>query len=294
MNEFILSCGSTVDLKPEHLKKRNLHVMNFRFMVDNIEYVDDFGKTLSYEKLYSAMDAGKKTATSQINSAEYVQAYEEFFKQGKDVISVVLSSGITGTYHAALMAKKELEEKYPQNKLYVIDSLCASSGYGMLMDMLADYRDEGHTAIQVVEYAEKIKKRIHHLFFSTDLSAYVKGGRISAASGLFGTLLHICPLLYVNPEGKLIPEKKLMGKKRAMNELLNEMKDRIQDGTDYNGRCYLCHSSAFNDALELAKMIENTFDNLKGKCIIYDIGATIGCHTGRGTVAAFFVGKQRE
>ncbi len=294
MNEFILSCGSTVDLNPEHLKKRNLHVMNFRFMVDNIEYVDDFGKTLSYEELYSAMDAGKKTVTSQINSTEYVQAYEEFLKQGKDVVSVVLSSGITGTYHAALMAKKGLEEKYPQNKLYVIDSLCASSGYGMLMDILADYRDEGYTAIQVVEYAEKIKKHIHHLFFSTDLSAYVRGGRISAASGLFGTLLHICPLLYVNPEGKLIPEKKLMGKKRAMNELINEMKDRIQDGDNYNGRCYLCHSSALNDALELAKMIENTFDNLKGKCIIYDIGATIGCHTGRGTVAAFFVGKERE
>lgn len=293
MNEFILSCGSTVDLKPEHLEQRNIHVINFRFMVDNVEYVDDFGKSLTYEQLYTAMDAGKKTSTSQINSTEYVQTYEEFFKQGKDVISVVLSSGITGTYQAALMAKRELEEKYPQNKLYVIDSLCASSGYGMLIDMLADYRDEGHNVTEIVEYAEKIKKRIHHLFFSTDLSAYVRSGRVSAAAGLFGTLLHICPLLYVNPEGKLIPEKKLMGKKRAMTELLNEMIDRAQDGTDYNGRCYLCHSSALADALELEKMIENTFVNLKGKCVIYDIGATIGCHTGRGTVAAFFIGNER-
>lgn len=293
MHEYVLSCGSTVDLTEKRLAERNILCFPFHFILDGKEYDDDFGKSLSYAELYKALADGKTAKTSQINTDEYVCGFEPVLKEGKDLIHVVLSSGITGSYNSALRAKAILGEKYPERRIFVVDALCISSGYGMLMELAADKRDAGASAEEVVEYIEGIKKRIHHLFFSTDLTQYIKGGRVSPVAGMFGTLLKICPLLYINAEGKLVVEKKCMGKKRAMNEMMGEMLDRIDGGRDYNGKCYLCHSQALADAEIFRNMVEEHFPALAGKCEIYDIGATIGCHSGAGTVAVFFVGKER-
>ncbi len=292
-NNYVLSCSSTTDLSAEKLRSRNLHYMTFKFRVDDVDYADDFGASLPFKDLYAKMGDGAKVSTTQITAQEYVDEFEPILKEGKDIVHITLSSGISGTYQSALSAKKELEEKYPERKVYIIDSLAASSGYGMLSLKAADYRDQGHTAEELVEYVENLKLKIHHVFFSTDLSAYIRGGRISAASGLIGTLLRICPLMYVNKEGKLIVKKKLIGKKRAEIELMKEMLANVQDGTDYDGECFLCHSECRDDAEYLVGEIEKTFPALKGKCEIYDIGATIGCHSGPGTAAVFFIGKER-
>ncbi len=293
MSNYVLGCGSTVDLNEQHLKERNVDVLPFHFRLGEKDYDDDFGKSIAYKDLYAEMAKGTPAKTSQTTAAEYEETFAPVLEKGLDVVHVTLSSGISGSYGSCLIAKKTLEEKFPGRKVYVIDSLCASSGYGMLIDLAADYRDEGHSAAELADYIEKTKLRIHHLFYSMDLSAYVRGGRVSQTAGIIGSLLKICPLLYVSPEGKLLIKKKLIGKKRAVNELITEMLKNADDGEDYDGPCYLCNSESLEDAEYTVSEIEKAFPNLKGKCKIFDIGATIGCHTGAGTVAVFFLGKPR-
>lgn len=294
MSDYILGCGSTVDLNENHLKERNIEVLPFHFRLGEKDYDDDFGKSIAYKTLYAEMAKGVPAKTSQTTAGEYEEAFKPFLEKGLDVVHVTLSSGISGSYESCLIAKKTLEEKFPGRKVYVVDSLCASSGYGMLMDLAADYRDEGKTAAELAEYIEKVKHKIHHLFYSMDLSAYVRGGRVSAAAGILGSLLKICPLLYVSPEGKLVIKKKLIGKKRAVAELINEMLKNADNGENYNGPCYLCNSDCIEDAKYTLAEVEKAFPKLKGKCKIFDIGATIGCHTGTGTVAVFFLGTPRN
>ena len=292
MNNFVLTCGSTADLGVEYAKERDVAVLPFKFMLGDIDHLDD-GKEISNTKVYEILSKGVVGKTSQITSSEYEEFFTPYLEKGLDVVHVTLSSGISGSYGSCLIAKKTLEEKFPGRKVYVIDSLCASSGYGMLIDLAADYRDEGHSAAELADYIEKTKLRIHHLFYSMDLSAYVRGGRVSQAAGIIGSLLRICPLLYVSPEGKLLIKKKLIGKRRAVIELITEMLKNADDGEDYDGPCYLCNSESLEDAEYTVSEIEKAFPNLKGKCKIFDIGATIGCHTGAGTVAVFFLGKPR-
>ena len=191
MNKFIISCGSAVDLTEEHLIRRNIDWIPFTYFIDGKEYQDDLGKTISYDEFYKKIKKGAITKTSQINENKFVERYEDYFKEGYDVICVCLSSGISGTCSSALIAKEELEEKYPGRKLYVVDSLAASSGYGLFVDMLADFRDEGLSAEEIVQEAESIKLNIQHLFFSTDFTTYVRGGRVSKTMGLIGTILKI-------------------------------------------------------------------------------------------------------
>ena len=204
MSNYVLGCGSTVDLNEQHLKERNVDVLPFHFRLGEKDYDDDFGKSIAYKDLYAEMAKGTPAKTSQTTAAEYEEKFAPVLEKGLDVVHVTLSSGISGSYGSCLIAKKTLEEKFPGRKVYVIDSLCASSGYGMLIDLAADYRDEGHSAAELADYIEKTKLRIHHLFYSMDLSAYVRGGRVSQAAGIIGSLLRICPLLYVSPEGKLL------------------------------------------------------------------------------------------
>ena len=293
MENFILSCCSTADLSKEYFEKRNIHYTCYHYMLDGKTYDDDLGQTISFEDFYKAMENGAETKTAQINADEYEKYFESFLIEGKDVVHLTLSSGISGSYNSALIAKNNLMEKYPERKLYVIDSLAASSGYGLLMDKLADLRDEGATAEYIANWAEEHKLEVHHWFFSTDLTFYVKGGRVSKASGWVGTLLKICPLLNVDNLGRLIPRQKIMGKKRVVQEIVNKMSEFAKNGTKYNENCFICNSACIEDAENVKALVEKTFPALKGKVKIFSIGTTIGSHTGPGTVALFFWGSKR-
>lgn len=294
MNKYILSCGSAVDLSREHLEKRGIDWIPFTYIVDDCEYKDDLGKTISFDKFYKKIKDGAITKTSQINEKEFEDHYEKFLNDGYDVVCVCLSSGISGTYNSALLAKKELERKYQGRKVYVIDSLAASSGYGMLMDILADYRDQGCNAEELVRKAEEIKLNIQHLFFSTDFTTYVRGGRVSKTMGLIGTILKICPILYVNEVGKLVQYKKVRTKSKAIVQIVKEMFLLINENSNYDNKCYISHSNSIDDAMAVKKEVEKMFPNLEGKIIINSIGTIIGSHSGPGTVALFFVGNKRS
>jgi DegV family protein with EDD domain len=293
MSNYVLSCCSTSDLSLEYYKKRDIHFICFHFFLGDKEYADDFGQSIPFKDFYQAMRDGVMTKTSQVNADEFIKYFEGFLKEGKDVLHVSLSSGLSGVFNSANIAKGILEEKYPDRKILVVDSLGASSGYGLLMDKLADLRDEGKGLEEVYAFAEEHKLNVHHWFFSTDLEYYVRGGRITKTAGLIGNILHLCPLLNMDNHGLLIPRKKIIGKKRVIDEIVNCMVENAEDGLNYSGKCYICNSDCEEDAERVAKLVEEKFPKLNGKVEIYSVGTTIGSHTGPGTVALFFFGKQR-
>ncbi len=294
MSDYIISCCSTADLSKEHFEKRDIHYICFHYELNGVQYPDDLGQTMSFDDFYHAMSEGADTKTSQINANEFEEYFEPFLQQGKDILHLTLSSGISGVNNSANLAKDILQEKYPDRKIYIVDSLCAASGFGLIMDKLADLRDGGMGIDELRDWTEANKGKLQHWFFSTDLTFFVKGGRISKASGFFGGMLNICPLLNVNSEGRLVPRFKIRTKKKVITAIVNQMELNAEDGLDYSGKCYICHSACLDDAQAVAKLVEERFPKLDGKVLINNIGTTIGSHTGPGTVALFFWGKERE
>lgn len=293
MSEYIISCCSTADLTAEHFKERNIEYVCFHYELDGKPYIDDLGKTMPLNEFYQAMADGAETRTSQVNAEEYEAHFRKYLEQGKDVIHLTLSSGISGTINSALVAKETLQEEFPERKIYVVDSLAASSGFGLLVDKLADLRDEGMSIDDLYDWVEANKKRVHHWFFSTDLTFYIKGGRVSKTAGVVGGILGICPLLNVDNEGRLIPRMKVKGKKKVFKAIVSKMEQLADNGLEYADKVYMCHSNCIDDAKQVAALVEEKFPNIKGKVEINNIGTTIGSHTGPGTVALFFWGQER-
>ena len=293
MSEYCLSCSSTADLSKEHFNKRNIQYVCFHFELDGKEYPDDLGESVPPDTMYRMMSEGADTKTSQVTIGEYEEYFERMLQQGQDILHLCLSSGISGTYNSACIAGNTLSEKYPDRKIYIVDSLAASSGFGLLMDTLADMQDSGMGIDELHAWAENNKRKLQHWFFSTDLTFYIKGGRISKTSGFIGTVLSICPLLNVDYEGKLIPREKIRTKKKVIERIVEQMEENAQDGLQYSGKCFISQSACMEDARAVADLVESRFPNLQGKVQIYPIGATIGSHTGPGTVALFFWGKER-
>ncbi len=293
MGEYVLSCSSTADLRREQLEERNIHYVCFHFELAGKQYMDDLGKSISLAEFYEAMAQGADTKTSQINVEEYEQYFESFLKEGKDILHLTLSSGISGTVNSALIARDALQEKYPDRKIYVVDSLAASSGYGLLMDKLADLRDDGMDIDQLYRWAEDNKLKLQHWFFTSDLTYLIRGGRVSKAAGIVGSVLNICPLLNVDYMGRLINRAKVRTKRKVIQATVEKMKEHAQDGADYSGKCYISQSACMEDARAVADLVEEAFPKLQGKVEINDIGTTIGSHTGPGTVALFFWGDER-
>ncbi len=293
MGNYIISCCSTADLSEEHFKKREISYICFHFELDGKEYPDDLGKSVPFDKFYQSMLEGADTKTSQINADEFEAYFEPFLKEGLDILHVTLSSGISGVIGSANIACRNLSEKYPERKILIVDSLGASSGYGLLMDRLADLRDEGKTLEEVYDWAVSRRLNVNHWFFSTDLTFYIKGGRISKTAGVVGGLLNICPLLDMNHLGQLIPRYKIRTKKKVIRAIVDKMEELAENGTDYDGKCYISQSACLDDAKAVAALVEARFPRLKGKVEINHIGTTIGSHTGPGTIALFFWGKER-
>ena len=294
MSDYILSCCSTADMPYDYFVKRNIPYVCFRYVMNGVEYPDDLGKTISFEEFYSKIAAGAMPTTSQINVGQYIDFFEPLLKEGKDVLHIAFSSGLSGSYNSAVIAREELLSRYPDRKLFIVDSLSASSGYGLLVDMAADMRDSGASIEEVHTWVEENKLNIHHWFFSTDLTHYKRGGRISATSATMGTLLNICPLLNMSCDGKLTPRKKIRGKKRVIEETVQTMEEHAQNGTNYSGKCFISNSACYEDARKVADLIEERFPALKGRVMINSIGTVIGSHTGPGTVSLFFYGDKRE
>ncbi len=294
MSNYVLSCCSTADMSKEFFDRRDIKYACFHYTLNGKHYPDDLGQTMSFEEFYKEMENGAEASTSQVNVGEFYDYFSHFLEEGRDIVHLSFSSGLSGSYNSACVARDELKEKFPERKIYVVDTICASSGFGLLVDKAADLRDSGYTAEELVEWVEANRLKVHHWFYATDLTQFVKGGRISKASGWFGTLLKICPLLNMSYEGKLVPREKVRTKSAVMKRIVDKMAEHADGGTEYSGKCFMCNSMCPEDARAVADMVEARFPNLDGKVVINTIGTTIGCHTGVGTVALFFFGDERN
>lgn len=293
MRNFEVSACSTMDVSLEQVKEREIKFLNFKYYLDGVEHFDDMFATKTASEFYGAVAAGAETKTSQVNVDAYIELFRGILSEGKDLLHLVFSSGLSGSYNSAKIAADEVRVEFPDRKLFLVDTLAASSGFGLFVDIIADMRDEGKTIEEAYEWAEANKLKVHHWFTASDLTAFVKGGRISKAAGWFGTILKICPVLNMSYEGKLVPREKARGKANALKRLVEKMEETALDGLDYNGKCYISNSDCQEDAEAVKNMVEQRFANLKGKVKIFSIGATIGSHTGRGTTALFYMGKER-
>lgn len=293
MADYVLSGCSAADLSKEHFERIDVKYICFHYTMDGVVYPDDLGQTMPADEFYARMAKGAMTKTSQVNIAEYEEYFESFCKQGLDIVHVTLSSGISGTYNSARAASLVVKERYPERNIYIIDSLGASSGYGLILDTAAALRDGGMGAAELAAWIEQNRLRLHHWFFSTDLSSYVRGGRISKTAAFFGGVFEICPLLNMDNLGRLIPRKKIRTKKNVIREIVKMMEANAEKGLDYDGKCFISMSACREDAETVARLVEERFPKLNGKVLINNIGGLIGSHTGPGTVALFFWGSER-
>ncbi len=292
-NNYVLSCCSTADLTEEQLKAMDVAYICFHYELDGKTYLDDLGKSMSADAFYQAMADGAQTKTSQINPEEFKTYFRQFLEDGKDILHLTLSSGISGVYNSARIAAMELAEEYPERKIYIVDSLAASSGYGLLMDKLSELRASGMSIDDLRDWAENNKKRVRHWFFSTDLTFYIRGGRISKTAGFVGQVLSICPLLDVDYEGRLIPRYKIRTKKKVIQAIVKKMEEQAADREGYSDKVFISQSACMKDAQAVADLVETKFHKMNDKVLINNIGTTIGSHTGPGTVALFFWGDER-
>lgn len=293
MSEFIISTCSTADLSREHFDKRDIKYVYFHFEIDGKDYPDDLGDSIPFKKFYDMMAQGAMTRTSQVSIGEYVEFFEPFLKEGKDILHLALSSGISGTFNSASVACEQLKEKYPDRKIYIVDTYAASAGLGLVADKLADLRDEGKDIDTLYNWIEENKYNVQSWFFVSDLKYLVRNGRVSKAAGAIGNVLNICPLLNIDREGHLAVKAKVRGKNAVMKAQVKKMFELCENRTDYDNSCFISHSDCYDDARAVADMIEAQIPGLKGKIQIFDIGTTIGSHTGPGTVALFFWGDTR-
>lgn len=289
MSDYVITCCSTVDLSDELLKERNIPYASFTFTADGKTYSDDYGKSYPIDKFYEDVANGMQPVTSQVNIEDYTLLFEPILKQGKDVLHLTLSSGISGTYNSANTAASLLNDKY-ENKVHVVDSLCASAGYGLILMMVKDNQDKGMSLEENLNWINENKTKVIHWFFSTDLSSFIRGGRISKTAGFFAGALQICPLMLVSETGKLEVLEKIRTKKKAMKSVVEKMMAEV--GPDYDGYVFISNSACYDDAKAVAEMIKESFKNVK-EVNIFNIGTVIGTHTGPGTVATFYFGNKR-
>ena len=294
MSDYVLSCCSTIDLSHEWIERRDVACVLFNYELDGEPCKDDFGLTHPPADLYARMLAGASAKTSQVSVGEYAAHFKPFLEAGKDVLHVTLSSGISSTYNSACVARDQLAEEFPNNKVVVVDSLAASSGYGLLMDRLCDLRDGGMGIDELAQWTLDHRLELQHWFFSSDLTFFIRGGRISKASGIMGGLLKICPVMNVAYDGTLQVREKIRTKGKAIKRVIEKMAELAQGGVDYDGKVYICQSECLADATAVADGIYKKFGHINGEIEIFPIGAVIGSHTGPGTIALFFWGSPRK
>ncbi|MEG1525298.1 MAG: DegV family protein [Clostridia bacterium] len=294
MEQFIVTCCSTADMSAEYFEQRHIPYVCFHYLMDGTLYPDDLGKTMSFDVFYQRISAGAMPTTSQVNTEQFWAFWEPMLKEGKDILHVCLSSGLSGVSNSAQIAQREMSERYPERQIIVVDSLGASSGYGMLVDAIADLRDAGVSLAEAAKWAEENKLHVHHWFFSTDLTSYWRGGRLSRTSATIANVFNISPLLNMDAQGHLTPRFKIQGKNRVIKAMVQKMEELANGGLEYDGKCFMSMSACYDDARKVADLIEAKFPSLNGKVVINNVGTVIGAHTGPGTVALFFFGTLRN
>lgn len=294
MADYKITCCSTADISAEHLQKLGCAFGKYHYIIDGKDYADDLYTSITPAEFYGRIDAGAMPTTSQVTPEELCEMFEPVLAAGYDLLHIEFSSGLSGGWQSAVAAQAIMAKKYPERKVYIVDSLAASSGYGLLVDKACELKAGGMGIDELKAWVEENRLRVRHWFFATNLANFKRGGRVSGPAAAIGTMLKICPVMDVNSEGKLIVRRKALGRKKAVNDLFESMCAQAEGGIGYSGKCYISHSMMDADAARLKSMIEEAFPSLNGKVEINPIGTVIGSHTGPGTVALFFFGTEKR
>lgn len=288
MKEFVILTDNGSDLSEDLAKKNEIEIMYLTVNVNDEEY-DGINKKISPETIYNLMKKGVSPSTSQVNPEKAELFFESYLKNGQDIIQICLSGKISGTYNSCKIAAMNLKEKYPERRIEVIDSISASMGLGFLVMKAVQKKNQGKNFEEILKYIETIKHKICHIFTVSDLVYLQRGGRISKAEAVIGSLIGIKPVLSCDSEGKLVPIYKVRGRKNALISMVNKMEEIIE--INKNDFVTISHGNCLEEAEFVAKMIRDKF-NIKN-IFIEPLGPIIGSHSGPGTLAIFFIADHR-
>lgn len=289
MREYVITTDNNADLPVEYYKEHNVGCMYFSYTMDDVLYKQ--GSYMPEGEFYGKMRAGSMPTTAQVNPEEARLLFEPYLKEGKDILHIAFSSGLSGTYNSCRIAVEELREEYPDRIITIIDSLAASLGQGLLVYLTQKLKEEGADMQTAAEWAENHRKNIVHLFTVDDLNYLYRGGRVSKTTAVLGGMLNIKPILHVDDEGKLIPIGKVRGRKKSILELASLMDEKLGSHKDTCDTIFISHGDCLEDAKILAEKIKARYQ-INTEIINY-VGSVIGAHSGPGTLALFFVGDLR-
>jgi len=288
-SETILVIDSGCDLPLEYTLQDNIVPLGIICNFKGVAIEDDFGKKIVRKDFYDALRQGEMPTTSQINSEKFVEVFRKYVKEGKSIIYIVLSSGITGTINSANIARDTILEELPEADISIVDSKCASLGQGLLVHYAYEMLKQGNSKEEIVNWLEENKLRINHWFTVSDLNHLKRGGRVSSSAAAVGTLLNIKPVLFVDNEGRLTPFSKCRGRKKAISTLAEKFKER----TDPNKEQVIAigHGDCIEDALALEALVRE-HGNVKDVILNY-VGTAIGAHTGPEILGLYFIAEER-
>lgn len=289
--EYVIVSDTTTDMGKEYYAENNIPVLYFHYTMDNEEHIQYTESDLPVKDFYDKVRAGSMPKTSQVAYEDAFNLFESIVKEGKDIFCLSFSGALSGSYQTTTMAANDIMEKYPECTIKVVDSISACSGEGLLLDYCVKRRNQGAELDELVEYAEVLKFNTIHLFTVMDLNHLHRGGRLSKASAVVGTMLGIKPVLYFNDKGQLLPYSKVRGRRQSLDAMAKQMKEKYKLGE--NEEIFINDADAREDAEYLGNLIMKMMPDVK-KVRYGNVGAVIGAHSGPGTVALFFIGKNRE
>ena len=287
MNEFVIVSDSTVDLPKEYLQSKQVPIISLSYIMDGVTYEEMDG--LSHKEFFEKLRAGSLPTTSQINPEQAREALEPFAKEGKDILYIGFSSGLSGSYNSVRMAAEYLEEEYPDINIIAIDSLCACMGEGLLLYKALELKEHGMSMEEIAKWVVANKLHICHNVTVDDLNHLHRGGRISKTTAVVGSMIKIKPIIHMSDEGKLVVIGKERGRKKSLVSIVDRMEKQMQ-GYD-NDIVMITHGDCIEDAEFVKKQVEERFGI--HNVMINGIGSVIGSHTGAGVVAVFFMGDKR-
>lgn len=291
MAEYIISTDTSCDFPLEYVKQHQLPLVTLFYSIDGVTGENGCPSSDVLKNFYDKMRAGSMTKTQQASIEDTEKVFREILQEGKDILHIAFSSGLSGTANAARLAAENMMEEFPGRKIIVIDSLCASLGQGLLVDYALKLQQQGKTMEETAKWLEDHIQNICHLFTVEDLKYLQRGGRISKTTALVGTMIGIKPVLHVDPEGKLVSISKVRGRKQSIQALVNKMEENIGKYRGEKQPIFISHGDCIEDANYLAELVKERFGY--DEFLINDVGPTIGAHSGPGTLALFFMSETR-
>ena len=290
MRDYVIITDSCCDLSEQLANDAGLYVIPMVMTLSGKEYKNYLDeREISSKAFYDRLRAGETASTSALNMDTFLSVFGEFLEQGKDILYLAFSSGLSGTYHVSTLAAEELAQKYPESRIFCCDTLCASMGEGLLVYLAGKKKQSGASIEEVRDFVEQNKLNLCHWFTVDDLNHLKRGGRVSATTAFVGSLLNIKPVLHVDDEGHLINVGKARGRRAAVSSLFEHMKETAINPSEQT--VFISHGDCEEDALALKEMIEKEFSPKEIQ--INPIGPVIGAHSGPGTLALFFLGTKR-